>query len=333
MRAAGSSGFVPAAPGACGEDRTTVGLSGVVKAMSGFVSFFSAMATVMLDCDWVRVPSGAIDCKDRPRASPAGRAAARRRRGRRRRSRPGMALAVPKQLDGRARGRPSGDHALAASARPERRRTRARPAPRGRRRPAARPKAGPGAAAGADGSARRVSAGGAVAAGAGCAGWASGVLEPAPRPALVSPPGGLRRGSGARGRIPNQITTAASAAKPDAATAVRPSREMAILIHTLSAALFGSLRRLCSKRPWRSGRRQCATTKPACPALPGIDERPAQHLRLLRLRARRRPGLRRDRRRRSAASSPRPASGSSMAAAMSASWARSPAPCWRTAAM
>ena len=177
-----------------------------------------------------------------------------------------MALAVPKQLDGRARGRPSGDHALAGRLDPndvERGRDR-RLAGGGR--PAARPAgAGPGAAAGTDGSARRVSARRRVGIAATAAGGRLGF-----RRARVGPPAGAssRRPAGSaavralRGRIPNQITTAASAAKPDAATAVRPSREMAILIHTLSAALFGSLRRLCSKRPWRSGQSGAPGTCP-----------------------------------------------------------------------
>ena len=167
MRAAGSSGFVPAAPGACGDDRTTVGLSGVVKAMSGFVSFFSAMATVMLDCDWVRVPSGAIDCRITS-CEPGGKGGGTKAK------RPAASLAT------RAWLLPfrSSSTVAPGAARPAitlspvgSTRTTSNEGATGASRAAAAggsaAGAGPGAAAGSDGSARRVSAGGAVAASAG----------------------------------------------------------------------------------------------------------------------------------------------------------------------
>src|SRR5215212_9401392 len=93
------------------------------------------------------------------------------------------------------------------------------------------------ASKGAGGSGRRASAVGAIASGEACARRGSGVLESASRPTTGLPSGPLRRGSS----IPNQITIAATACKPDAATAVGASREMAILIHTLNVALFGRL--------------------------------------------------------------------------------------------
>ena len=87
-------------------------------------------------------------------------------------------------------------------------------------------------------------------------------------------PAGVRRGSGARGRIRTRSPPPQARPDPDAATAVRASREMAILIHTLNAALFGSLRRLCSKKPWRSGQSGAPGT---CPCLPPALPCPAWH--------------------------------------------------------
>ena len=249
-----------------------------------------------------------------PRGSPAGRAAARRRRGRGVARDPGMALAVAKELDGRARGRPSGDHALAGRLDPndvERGRDRRR-AGGGRLRRGG----GPGADAGTAGSARRARLGSRSRQAAG------GLRRPrvGPRPAPARP----RRGSAAvRARAEDSEPDhhRAQASKPDAATAVGASREMAILIHTLSAALFGSLRRLCSKRPWRSGQSGApGTCRDPAPALPCLASMSDLHSICVYCGS----GLGADpvfaeaARRRSAAPWPRPASASSMAAAMSA---------------
>ena len=94
------------------------------------------------------------------------------------------------------------------------------------------PGAGVGRAGGADGSTRRASS----ADGAPVSPRAGGPTTFAAASGPVPAGGRTRCGS----KIPNQITAAARAATPKRAVAIRPGREMAILVHTFGNGAPGT---------------------------------------------------------------------------------------------